>query len=192
MVNNGGVEPAPPAPVSDPPAPTEEREARSTRDMMWSLGVLIVPIALLLLFYRFVLNGDAPVTVDPSPTIQEAQQARAFPVLVPQGLGGDWHPSSATFTKGANGATLRIGYVDPGKDPIQLVESSVPSATLLPAELTDKAQPVTTFRAANGVWRLYNSRPGEQALVKLDQDRTVIVVGKAGVERLEQFASALG
>jgi hypothetical protein len=168
------------------------REVRSPRDMLLSLAILIVPIALLLLFYKFVLNGDAPVTVDPSPTIQEAQQAGAFPVVVPQGLGGDWHPSSATFSRQASGATLRIGYVDPDKDPIQLVESSVPSATLLPAELTDKAQPVTTFRAANGVWRLYHGRPGEQALIKVDRDRTIIVVGKAGVENLERLASALG
>lgn len=211
MVNNGRVEPASPAPVSEPPAPAspppgpagegdegvaEEprlsgREVRRPRDMILSLAVLIVPIALGLIFYRFVLNGDAPVTVDPSSTIQEARQAAIFPVAVPAGLGGDWHPSSATFSKQASGATLRIGYVDPGKDPIQLVESSVPPATLLPAELTDKAEPVTSFHAANGVWRLYNGRPGEQALIKIDQNRTIIVVGKADVENLERLASAL-
>jgi len=160
--------------------------------MILSLGVLIVPIALLLVFYRVVLSGDAPVTVDPSPAIDEAQHAAVFPVAVPQGLGGDWHTTSAIFSRPTGGVTLRIGYVDPDKDPIQLVESSVPPATLLPAELTAAAEPVTNFRAANGVWKLYTSRPGEQALVKVDQNRTIIVVGKAAVQNLERLASAIG
>jgi hypothetical protein len=159
--------------------------------MALSLAVLIVPIALLLIFYRTVLSGDAPVTVDPSPTIQEAQEAKLFPVAVPTGLGSGWHVSSATFTKPTGGATLRIGYVDPDKDPILLVESCVPATTLLPAELTTKAKPLTNFRAANGVWRLYDGRPGEQALVLADENRTIIVVGKTGVQNLEQLASSL-
>src|SRR5262249_20595646 len=137
-----------------------KREGRSPRDMVMSLAVLLVPIALLLIFYKFVLSGDAPVTVDPSSTIQEALDAKIFPIAVPAGLGDHWAVSSATFAKQANGATLRIGYVDPDKDGVQLVESSVPAATLLPAELTTNAKPQTNFRAANGVWRLFSGRPG--------------------------------
>jgi hypothetical protein len=167
------------------------REGRSPRDMVLSLAVLLVPIALLLIFYRVVLSGDAPITVDPAPTIQEAQQAKLFPIAVPTGLGDDWHASSATFTRPSGGATLRIGYVDPDKDPVQLVESNIPAATLLPAELTTKAKPLTNFRAENGVWRLYDGRPGEQALVLADQSRTIIVVGKTDVKNLERLASSL-
>ena len=157
MVNNGWVEPASPAPASassapetgaegtpaetDAPAPRLSRgQGRSPRDMALSLAVLIVPIALLLIFYRVVLSGDSPVTVDPAPALQSARQANAFPVVVPQGLGDDWHVSSATFGRRADGATLRIGYVDPDDDPVQLIESSVPAATLLPVELSKSAK----------------------------------------------------
>ncbi len=156
-----------------------------------SLAVLLIPIALLLTFYRLVLDGDKPVAVDPAPTIQEAQQAKAFTVLLPQGLGDDWHTSSATFRRAENGATLRIGYVDPDKDPIQLVQSSVPSATLLPIELSKDAEPVGNFRAGTGVWRLYNGRPGERALVLADQTRTVVIVGKTDDDNLEALAGSL-
>jgi hypothetical protein len=183
------VEPAPAA--EEGPVRLSKREGRSPRDMVLSLAVLIVPIALLLIFYRVVLSGDAPVAIDPSPKIQEAQLAKAFPVAVPTGLGDDWHAASATFTKQSGGSTLRIGYVDPDKDPIQLVESSVVSSTLLPAELTTKAKPLSDFRAANGVWRLYDGRPGEQALVLADESRTIIVVGKTDVSNLEHLASSL-
>ncbi|MGX6602424.1 DUF4245 domain-containing protein [Micromonosporaceae bacterium Da 78-11] len=165
------------------------REGRSLKDMGLSLGILIVPIALLLLFYRVVLSGDAPVTVDPAPTIQEAQ--KVFTVAVPTGLSDDWHVSTATFRRAANGATLRLGYVDPDDDPIQLVESTVPAATLLPAELTKSAKPLENFRAPTGVWRLYDGRPGEQALVLAEQTRTIIVVGKTDVQNLEKLVTSL-
>jgi Protein of unknown function (DUF4245) len=112
-------------------------------------------------------------------------------VVTPQGLDGDWHVSSANFRRAEGGATLRIGYVDPDKDPIQLVESSVPTDTLLPAELSRDAKPTGTFRAANGVWRLYDARPGEQALVLADQSRTLVVVGKTDAKNLEALAGSL-
>jgi uncharacterized protein DUF4245 len=168
-------------------APT--KEGRSLKDMVMSLAVLVVPIALLLIFYRVVLSGDAPVTVDPAATIQEAQAV--FPVAVPAGLGDDWHVTTATFKRQPNGATLRLGYADPDKDPIQLVESTVPTASLLPIELSKSAKPLENFRAANGVWRLYDGRPGEQALVLTDRSRTIIVVGRTDVRNLRELASSL-
>ena len=159
--------------------------------MVLSLAVLLVPIALLLIFYRVVLSGDAPVTVDPSATIQEAQQAAAFTVAVPAGLGDDWHTASATFQRQTTGVTLRLGYVGPGKDPVQLVESSVPAATLLPGELGADAQALGNFRTPAGVWRVYDGRPGEKALVLADQSRTIVVVGKTDMKNLETLASSL-
>ncbi|XVV12015.1 DUF4245 domain-containing protein [Actinoplanes sp. CA-131856] len=173
------------------PARLERGQARSPKDMAMSLLVLLVPIALLLIFYRTVLNGDAPITVDPAPALQEAQRANIFPVLQPTGLGDDWHVSAATFRRQTDGATLRIGYVDPDKDALQLVESNIPSATLLPTELTKEAKPAGEFRSDAGVWRLYDTRPGEKALVLADQTRTVIVIGKSDVDQLEHLAESL-
>jgi hypothetical protein len=166
-------------------------EERSPRDMMVSLAVLLVPIALLLIFYRVVLSGDAPITIDPSATIQEARQAAVFTVAEPR-LGDDWHISSATFSRQAAGATLRLGYVDPDKGPVQLVESSVPAATLLPGELGSDAKALGNFRTPAGVWRVYDGRPGEKALVLAEPARTIVVVGKTDMENLQTLATSLG
>ena len=160
--------------------------------MTLSLAVLLVPIALLLIFYRVVLSGDAPITVDPAPTIQEAQQAAQFTVAVPRGLGNDWHTASATFQREAGGATLRIGYVDPGKDPMQLVESSVPTDQLLPGELGSGGKALGNYRTPAGVWRVYDGRPGEAALVLSEPARTIVVVGKADLTNLQTLAASLG
>ena len=167
------------------------REGRSPRDMILSLTVLLVPIALLLIFYRVVLSGDAPVTVDPSSAIQEARSSRAFPVVVPNDLGDDWHVSTATFRRATEGATLRIGYVAPDDDSALLVQSSIPPDMLLPTELGQNAKPIASFRAANGAWRRYETRRGESALVLAEPGRTVVVVGNTDEEHLETLASSL-
>jgi hypothetical protein len=159
--------------------------------MALSLAVLLIPIALLLIFYRVVLDGDKPVTVDPGSTIEEAQSAGLFPVAVPTGLHDDWHVSSAAFQRQANGATLRIGYVDPDDNGLQLIESSVPPTDLLPVELSKTAKPLDTYRSAARLWRLYTARPGEQALVLGESNRTIIVVGRTSEKNLEALASSL-
>lgn len=179
------------------PSPAEpvtvgKRGGRSPRDMALSLGILLLPIALLLLFYRLVLDGDKPVSVDPAPAVQQARAASGFEVLEPRGLGDDWHTITATFAKEADGATLRLGYVDPEKDPLQLIESSVPTARLLPAELGKSPQAESTFRDGGRTWQRYTARPGESALVLLEKGRTIIVVAPAGSKRLEPFAATLG
>jgi hypothetical protein len=191
MVNNGRVAiPSSPAPAD--PVTIGKRGGRSPRDMAMSLGILLLPIALLLIFYRFVLDGDKPVSIDAEPTLQQARAAAVFEVVTPQGLGDDWHTASATFKRDAAGATLRLGYVDPEKEPIQLVESSLPTATLLPTELGKNPAAVGTFRDGARTWQRYDARPGENALLLLEKGRTIIVVGTTESKTLETFADALG
>ncbi|MCA2218644.1 DUF4245 domain-containing protein [Jidongwangia harbinensis] len=182
----------PDAPDADQrPITLGKREGRSPRDMALSLAVLLIPIALLLTFYRVVLDGDEPIRVDPAPAVQEARSAGAFPVVLPAGLGDDWRVTTAMFRRQDDGATLRLGYVDPGDDPVQLVQSSVPAETLLPAELTEDAEVRGMFRAPSGVWRRYDARPGEAALVLAESGRTVVVVGRSEWANLEALASSL-
>jgi hypothetical protein len=160
--------------------------------MAMSLAVLLVPIVLLLVFYRVVLDGDKPVSIDAAPTIQQARSAAAFPVVLPQGLGDDWHTVSATFKRDTDGATLRLGYVDPESDPIQLVQSSVPTATLLPVELGKTPKAVSTFSDGGRTWQRYTAREGENALLLLEKGRTIIVVGMTESKNLESLAASLG
>jgi hypothetical protein len=191
------AQPAPADPPdADPPVhpavvPASKRSERSPRDMALSLVVLLVPIALLLGFYRLFLNADEPITVDPAPAIAEARAAAAFPVLVPVGLATDWRVSTATFRRTAGGANLRIGYVDPQDDPVQFLQSSVPFDSLIPAELGTAAAPGGVVRAGARTWQRYDARPGEAALVLAEKGRTVIVVGATEPEQLRTFAAAL-
>ena len=157
--------------------------------MLLSLLVLLVPIALLLTFYRVMLNGDAPITVDPSSSIQQA--AKDFPVARPTGLGDDWHVSSARVTRADGGVTLRIGYVDPDDDPVLLTQGTVPAATMVPAEVGAEGKRTGAFRTAARTWTVYTGRPGETALVFTEQSRTIVIVGRTEQKNLETLAAAL-
>ena len=44
-----------------------------------SLLVLLIPIALLLAFYRGFLGGEEPATVDPAPAIEQARSRERVP-----------------------------------------------------------------------------------------------------------------
>jgi hypothetical protein len=157
--------------------------------MAISLLVLLVPIALAVGVYRVVFGGDQPVRTDPAPAVAQARASGAFPVLEPAGLGPDWHPVSATFNR--QEGTLRIGYVSPSGAGLQLVESAVPPEKLLPAELASAGRPTGSTSVAGRDWQRYTARADERALVLLEPNRTVIVVGAAGEQELSGLAGAL-
>ncbi|MGC4745769.1 DUF4245 domain-containing protein [Micromonospora sp. DT201] len=174
-----------------PPSVKPAKSERSPKDMAISLLVLLVPIVLLLAFYRGFLGGDQATTVDPAPAIEQARAANTFPVSQPQGLGSGWSTVSARYQTVEGGANLRIGYLTPEGRGVQLVESSVPAERLLPAELTKQGQPQGTTELSGRTWQLYTARGNQQALVLLEPTRTVIVIGDARDNELRELAGAL-
>ena len=168
------------------------RDGRSPRDMATALLVLLVPILLVIGAYRIFLDGDQPTVVDPAPTVAEARAAGAFPVAEPTGLDRDWRPVSAVFRRAADGATLRLGYVSPSGGGVQLVQSSLPVAQLLPTELSRTLPPEGITPVDGRDWQRYPARPGERALVLLEPGRTVIAVGAVSERELRDLVDALG
>lgn len=159
--------------------------------MVLSLIVLLVPVLLVVLIYRVVQGGDQPVEVDTAPAIAQARAANAFPVTEPAGLGDDWRAISATFQKAEGGQVLRIGYVTPDAAGLLLIQSDVTPEKLLPAELTKSGRPEGTVKIDGQSWQRYSARPGERALVLLERDRTIVIVGGAHEEEQRELAAAV-
>ncbi|WP_435869596.1 DUF4245 domain-containing protein [Actinoplanes xinjiangensis] len=182
---------SPTAPAAEPPAARlSAREERRPRDMILSLLVLLVPIALFLTFYRVVLDGDQPIAVDPTSSIELA--AREFPVARPAGLGDDWHVTSANFRREDGGATLRLGYVDPDAEPILLVQSTIAPDVLVPAEVGAEGKRTGAYRTGERTWMRYTGRKNETALILTEQPRTIVIIGNsADTTNLEKLAAAL-
>jgi len=168
-----------------------QRSERTPKDMAVSLLVLLVPIALLLLFYRFVLDGDEPVKVDPAPTVATARAANLFQISEPTGLDEGWTPVSAAWQQVDGGRALRIGYVSPGGGGVQVVQTNAPVDSFLPIELTADAQPQGNVDVGGTAWQIYTARPGERALVLLEPERTVFVLGSAAQDELRELAASL-
>lgn len=159
--------------------------------MALSLLVLLVPIALVLGIYQVLFDGSEPAAIDPQPTLAQARAAGAFPVSEPVGLGDGWHPVTAAFQQGDGGRTLRLGYLTPDGRGVQVVQSSVPADRLLPAELADATQPEGAVDVAGTSWQRYRAAAGQRALVLLEPDRTVIVLGSAPEEELRYLVTKL-
>lgn len=177
------------SPAAAPP-PAARRE-RNWKDMVLSLAAIMVPLALMVAYYQFFLDGADPIARDTTPAVQSARASGAFPVLAPTGLHDGWSATTSSFGTVEGGKSLRIGYVSPSGGAVLLVESSVPAETLLPAELTTGARPGEPVTIDGQQWQSYSARASETALVLLTPDRTIVIVGTAERAELQELADSL-
>lgn len=159
--------------------------------MAISLLVLLGPVLMLFLLYQWVSGGATPTRVDQAPAVQSAQAA-GLPAEAPVGLGHGWVPVSAVFQEVEGGLTVRLGYLTPEGESVQVVQSTVDVASLLEAELGEQARVDGQALLAEHSWQLYRDVRGgaERALVRMEPDRTTIVVGAASSAELRLLAAA--
>lgn len=178
------------APAGTPVEVVEEgRSTRSPKDMAMSLLVLLIPIALLMGFSRFILGGEEPNVVDPTEAVAQARTA-GLAVREPVDLSTEWRTLTARSRSEEAGVTLRVGYLSPDGEGVQVVQSNAPADQLLRTELTDSAKPQGQVVLADETWQLYSARRNEQAYVLLTPELTVVVVGSAPDAELRELAQA--
>jgi hypothetical protein len=167
------------------------RIGRRPRDMVISVGLLLVVVFALFGMYR-CLGGDEVAEVDAGPVYEEARRDGAFTLLTPSGLPDGWKSVSADYQPQSGGATLRVGWRSPDDGTLQLIESDIVPATLITRELGPDAQQTDAVVDEGGrQWQVYNARGGETAYVFQEADRTVIVTGKASEDELRAFVRSL-
>jgi len=134
---------------------------------------------------------DVP-TVDPSGTYRAAAAEAKFPVRRPAGLPSGWRSTNAAIERAAGGAlTLRVSYITPSADYIQVVQSDVPSDALIPKEI-GSGKVEGRIEIGTVAWQRFGGRrDGESALVLLEPKVTVVVTGDAPMGELTAFAALL-
>ncbi|MGI5178889.1 DUF4245 family protein [Dactylosporangium sp. CA-152071] len=194
MVHDGGVETAAPAPAgssssasASSASASSERAGRRPRDMALSMLVLLVPVFLLVGFYRYLGHEDPPA-VDTTEVYGSVERARQFTPLRPTDLPPGWRIASATYTDGI----LRLGVTAPSDGAMQLAQSAQPAATLIPS-IIGPAGSAGARVSINGTdWQRHDdARPGERALIQSTPTRTVIIFGRATDSQLQRLASSL-
>jgi hypothetical protein len=168
-------------------SPAQVRTGRSPRDMALSLAVILLPVFLLVGLFR-ALGHEDPPSVDAAPAYDAARRADAFPVLEAAGLPDDWHVQSATFRLGV----LRIGLRTPDKGGAQVIQTNQPADRFVPAQLGNEARADGTVDVNGRPWQRYTGgRKGQRALVLLEPDRTVILIGQTSEAALRTLAASL-
>lgn len=174
-----------------PAVPAGGARGRTGRDMLLSLGILLVPVLGLVLLWQYLGSGHQVSTVDSAAVVREAKAAGRFPIAVPTGLSSGWRATSAANQNSGGVLTMRIGYVTPGGGFAQLVESNQDSATLLPANLPKGSRPAGTSQLAGHAWSRYTGDRDRQTLALLEQHRTILVIGQAPESELAALARSL-
>src|SRR5215475_5992197 len=168
--------------TTQPPVNTTQlRLSRTPMDMTKAVLVLLVPVAILVAVYVFFFGVNKVIAIDPSGTYTTASADANFKVVQPSGLSDSWKPVSAAFANDL----LRVGYVAPSGDGLQLVESSQPENAVIASEFGKAPATAPAVTIGTDTWGQL-SLPGKstKALVNTTGNRTVIVKGDTDFKTL--------
>jgi hypothetical protein len=171
-------------------APTRRRARQSVRDMILSLTVILVIVALVFAFQA--RGGERVRVIDPSGTYAGARTAAHYPVRIPR-LPDGWRPTSASNQISEEGRlTMRVGFLTPRDQYAQLVESDQPRAVVLGRELSEGVRPTGSVTVGGVPWdRLPARKPGDRAIARTTSGVTYLVYGSAGLDELRVLAASL-
>jgi len=175
----------------DPVIIRPARRRGGMADMAISLGVLLAIIGVVLFVQQ--RGGKAINVIDPSSAYAGARNVATYQVRTPQSLPSGWRPTSARTERPAAGRlTLQVGFVTPKGEYAQLVESDLPRAQLIAAELAADAQPGGLVLVGSETWQQFPApRRGDRAIVRTEGAVTFVVSGSAGLDELRVLAAAL-
>ncbi len=156
----------------------------------------LVIICLLLVGWAALRQPTAdPVrTVDPTSSVRVSAERAGYALVVPEGLGEGYRPTSARTDAGAaeegDPVTLEIGFVTPEEEFAGFVISDDADAAPLGAVL-DGAEQGGTVEAGGRSWTRLTTARGETALTREAGGATVVVFGSASIEELTEVAASV-
>lgn len=178
---------------------TNSRLRTTVRDMLLSLAVIAVPIAVAMAI-KPSKAGDPVHVIDAASfqtTLSAARQSEPFTVLAPSGLPAGWRLTSVNYQpSGAAAADWHLGYLLPDGSYASLEQTTEPLASFLNDQHSD-AGPNTAVQIAGAtpnVWQRYTgTTPAGLRTILFDTGAksTVMVAGSASLAQLEQLAVAL-
>ncbi|MGH6656590.1 MAG: DUF4245 domain-containing protein [Actinocrinis sp.] len=180
-------------------AKAKSRLRTTMRDMVLSLAVIAVPIAIVLAISPS--NAGNPVhvidTASYQSTLSAARQAVPFTLVAPSTVPAGWKLTSEYYQpQGATAADWHLGYLTPSGAYVSVEQTTELLAGFLSDQHSD-ASPSTAVPingATPNVWQRYTGTTPtalRTVLYHSDAKSTVIVAGSASLPELEQLAAAL-
>lgn len=174
----------------------KSRLRTTVRDMLLSLAVIGVPIAVVLAIEPSTAGNPVHV-IDPASfqgNLDAARASEPFSVLSPAGLDAGWRPTSEGYEPPGNAAAdWHIGYLTPSGGFIELEQTTEAIGGFLNDQHSDATQ-TGSVQVGGIAWQHYagTTPPAlKNLLVHGDGKSTVIIAGSAPMSELEKFAESL-
>jgi hypothetical protein len=174
----------------------KSRLRTTVRDMVLSLAVIGVPIAVVLAIEPSK-TGNPVHVIDPASfrgNLDAARASEPFSVLAPSGLAATWQPTSENYqVAGSAAADWHIGYLTPSGGFVELEQTTEAVGGFLNDQHSNATQ-TGSVQVDGIVWQHYagTAPPAlKNLLVRTDGKSTIIVAGSAPLSELEKFAESL-
>lgn len=190
--------------MSEDVSVADKQRKASGADMLRSMALIIIPIALIMWLLTNNLN-DYPVDrVEWRPVLEEARETMDWPVQAPEGLpeSGEnaWVPSRVSFWTSGETTTggqasprnhWRVGFLSPAGVYVEVNQGDDRLDEFI-RDVSRDGRRVGEEPIAGKIWERWQSADGRTKSLVLRQDPTVTVVtADAEFTDLQQFARTL-
>jgi hypothetical protein len=199
-------------------AADKQRGRQTARDMVLSLGVILLAAGVIYLFVPHDTSQNPVKPVSYRVELTSARRGAPYPVVAPAGLSAKWRATSVRYSPdGEQGATWHLGFMTPDNQYAAVEQSSSPHPAGYVHQVTQGAHKTArTERIGGATWTRYagvkydalvRQEPGkrpaaaseagaatgvtESAVRKKDLAHTTVVTGTASPAQLRQLAAAL-
>jgi hypothetical protein len=182
---------APPAPDDAPATPRVGRGRKTVSDMVRSLALVLVLVAVIVAFNVAQQPDRVVQTVDYPAALAEARSLAAYDVLGPEPVPAGWRVTSARTERSGGGLAWHVGLVTSTEEYAAVEQSDGDRRALLDT-VASGARPAGTADVAGQSWRrLTGGDPEERALVRTADRVTTVVAGNAPWSQLRVLAGSL-
>ena len=170
------------------------------KDMLLSMGVLLVPLALIIAF--FTLNPDEDVAaIDMAPELQRAEAESPYSVLRAEQLPDGWKPVRAAWAKDgskwidnkpADGNAWLAGYMGPDGIYYGIEQRDRGVEDVIQRVTRRGRETGSTVEAAGLKWKSYESSDGRTtSLVAVQDNWVAVVAADTNLDAVRAFATTL-
>jgi hypothetical protein len=173
-----------------------KRGRQTAFDMLRSLGLIVVVVALTLVFVPNLIHpgkSSRYPSADYNDDVFGFRQVTGVQPLAPAGLSSGWYANGAWLTHKGRTAHLHIGWVTPNREYAALEEDvGLPPSAFIGSVLGARGSHSTGTTAIRGAdWAERTSSRGERSISRTIGRLTVVITGSASAEQQAQLAAAL-
>ena len=176
----------------------KKRLRQTIRDMVLSLGVVVVPIAIVMILLPATAPANPVTAIDAADyqtTLNAARAGEAFHVLAPASVPSGWQVTSENYTMPGDGpADWHIGYIVSGSAYAEVEQTTEPIGGFL-TDQQSNASDVANVQIDGVTWQEYTGTTPTALKTVLVRTATgsvtELVAGTASLAQLEQLAGSL-